>query len=395
VALLQEELKTPPPRVPWPLPPPSPRDTLEVGVEEWRASTLRIIDERMALFDTPEKQPRPVASPALSDFPHGNPHHALGLNELLEMILLYATPKSQFAAWNVSKGWGDMVAHILQNLFRVPYPCGPVGYGDAIPPNLNWLQPSDTELAHFQETLAILTGPSPQWKIPDSFLAARLSHAEKLPQSTSDAFRMFSEVNFSFGIWDGPILRADGPCWMDLSQFQVNPYFVDLLGDSLQLSQGSWAITIKPHLEHHLSNHALINGRNNVHDMFLTSPPCKVLGIYALSMGNTLLQLVSRIRRVDGIRIEDLLPQIRQHISTAIEHWRDSSQPMRQRIAEGRWTRFSSSHNKGQAWSRPGLPKLLVFLESAEQSGPTFAQCVYFSCQERPRVWVDEWNQPV
>ena len=129
--------------------------------------------------------------------------------------------------------------------------------------------------------------------------------------------------------------------------------------------------------------------------MFLTSPPCKVLSIYALSTNDRRLQLVSRIRRVEGIRIGDLLPQIRQHIPTAIERWRDSSQILRERIAGERWTKFSSPRNKRRAYGLPGLPKLLVFLESAERSDSTLAHWIHFSSQEYLRVWEEEWNQPV
>ena len=44
VSRMQEEEGLGAPRIPWPLPPPSRRDTLEIGVEEWRASALRTID---------------------------------------------------------------------------------------------------------------------------------------------------------------------------------------------------------------------------------------------------------------------------------------------------------------------------------------------------------------
>ncbi|KAI4610198.1 hypothetical protein J4E83_008424 [Alternaria metachromatica] len=152
-AAMREALGEVPPRVPWPLPFRRPREQLEIGVEEWRESSLRIIDQRIALYDPKSSGKRsPLATPpAKSENQNGLPHRALGIKELLEQILRYATPSAQYAAWNVSKGWRDMVRYILQTQFRIPYPCGPVEYGDAIQPDLNWLQPSDSEIARFQE----------------------------------------------------------------------------------------------------------------------------------------------------------------------------------------------------------------------------------------------------
>ncbi|KAI4695719.1 hypothetical protein J4E81_006047 [Alternaria sp. BMP 2799] len=400
-AAMRETSGEVPPRVPWPLPFPRPREQLEIGVEEWRESSLRIIDQRIALYDSKSSGKRSplAASPAKSENQNGLPHRALGIKELLEQILRYATPSTQYAAWNVSKGWREMVRYILQTQFRIPYPCGPVEYGDAIQPDLNWLQPSDSEIAKFQEVVDQLLENSYCGLFPDSFFTARLSHADKLPQSTFDEFAAFCECVLPVESTAAPLSRDDGPCWMDLSQFEVNPHFTDRFGDSLQPMDGGYALTITPHLQRHLRDQALMPELNElVHTMFLTNPPCKGLGIYTFGPETRFrdLELIERIHNVDGIRIGDLLPRIQQHLSVAIERWRYRAVSMREVIAEESWTRMSSDSEKLSKWTEPGLPQLLFFLESADHNefDPTFAQALF---QTRDS-WIEreaQWKRPI
>ncbi|KAI4673402.1 uncharacterized protein J4E84_011127, partial [Alternaria hordeiaustralica] len=381
-----------------------------IGVEEWRASALRTIDERMALFDSPEKTSRPATRPDVSDPAHGLPHRALGVKELLEQILRELMPSTLYVAWNVSKGWRDMVSYILQTRFHSPHPCAPVDHGESIQPGLGWMQPSESEIVEFQDTVdRLYQAPQPETFRDTFLLTARLPHADKVPNSTSDIFRTLCQRQFAFLYAPGGyeslsvealLSRVDGPRWLDLSQFEVNPYFIDRFGDCLQLTRGSFVITTKPRLQHCLRDDALPTGFQQLVDtMFLTNPPCKALGIYALcgdgDNGIGGFQLVEKVHRADGIRVGDFLPQIRQHIPTAIESWRHKSQDMREYIAEEKWTKFSGSGNKLQSWWGPGLPKLLVFLESAEQPRPTFAQCTHFGYQDYNNVFRKEWNEAV
>lgn len=224
----------------------------------------------------------------------------------------------------------------------------------------------------------------------DAFLlAARLPQAEKVPQSTSDAFRVLCEAQFAVFYTSGRFLvevllsRLGGPRWTDLSQFQINPYFLDQLEDCLQLTHGSFVVTIEPRLQHDLRDRALPTGLEQLVDtMFLTSPPCKVLGIYALSPESARpspegLHSVKRLHRANGIRVGDLLRQIRQLMPTAIRRWRDNSRTIHQHIEREDWTRMSSHSSKCQALGGPGFPKLFGFLEFAEDFRVTCTQCTY------------------
>ena len=84
MALLQEDLEVALPRIPWPLPPPRPREHLEAGAEEWRSATLRYIDTRPNMYGpaAPEREHPP---PNLSADRTARVcfHHALDVNELL------------------------------------------------------------------------------------------------------------------------------------------------------------------------------------------------------------------------------------------------------------------------------------------------------------------------
>ncbi|KAF2822194.1 hypothetical protein CC86DRAFT_358321 [Ophiobolus disseminans] len=92
---------------PWPLPPPRPREELELGVEEWRSNTLRTIDTRISLYE-----PRPTIPGTTRPSTFTNtglrptichPHCALYVTGILENVLRYAIPSAQYNAWNVSK----------------------------------------------------------------------------------------------------------------------------------------------------------------------------------------------------------------------------------------------------------------------------------------------------
>ncbi|KAH6851602.1 hypothetical protein BKA58DRAFT_39481 [Alternaria rosae] len=134
--------------------------------------------------------------------------------------------------------------------------------------------------------------------------------------------------------------------------------------------------------------------------MFLTSPPCKVLGIYALSPESARpspegLQSVKRLLRANGIRVGDLLRQIRQLMPMAIRCWRDNSQTICQHIEREDWTRMSSHSCKCRALGGPGFPKLFGFLEFAEDFRATSTQCIYLGYQRDWTLFPQEWNEPV
>jgi hypothetical protein len=129
-ALRHEIFGIAPSRVPWPLPPPRPHVELDAGVEDWRATALRVIDARLALYNNNSLTSRvslhtTSTASTEANAVRGCPNRVLGVNELLEEILRNLAPCAQYAAWDVSVSWRRMKAYILRTSYRTPYPCPP------------------------------------------------------------------------------------------------------------------------------------------------------------------------------------------------------------------------------------------------------------------------------
>ena len=203
-------------------------------------------------------------------------------------MLQEATPRTQYAAWAVSDRWEEMVTYILQNCFREPHPCAPIEYGQLIERELEWLQPSASEIACFESNLeelaqeGTLIEQGDVRKLSRFFCPAHLTQGKELPHSAYELFRTFCQHRCHPDSLAALPPRTDGPHWLDLTQLQVNPHFVDLFQDFLQLTQGTCEIAVKPHLDQHLRYQTWLTTPvpgNLVQSMFLTQPPCKVLGL--------------------------------------------------------------------------------------------------------------------
>jgi len=189
LALSFEEDGEVPPHVPWPLPPPRPREELEAGVEEWRSTVLHAIDTRLALYahgPTQSSAARPTIHSNADHHPTvGRAHRALCVSEILENILRHATPSSQYAAWNVSVAWRDMIAFILKSQYRSHIPCSPVDYDQLVDIKIQWLQPSAPEIAHTAEVVDMISRGAGRHAY--FYFPARLTQAHELPELTSNA----------------------------------------------------------------------------------------------------------------------------------------------------------------------------------------------------------------
>jgi hypothetical protein len=123
---LQDEYERPGvPYGPHRLLPLRPRSRLELGVEEWRQLRLRMIDACVArysrLSSTP-RQPREndetTPPQVLRSNGHSKGDRALGVPELLEQILQYLDPESQYAASLVSRSWRATSLYIVRTRYR-------------------------------------------------------------------------------------------------------------------------------------------------------------------------------------------------------------------------------------------------------------------------------------
>ena len=372
-------------------------DQLEQSIEEWRISALRTIDKRLALYDSkPTGQNAPPATSSAS--PHtrySGSHRALDVVEVLEQILSYTSPRTHYKAWNVSRRWREIVVHMLDTQYHAPYPCVAVEHGDTIPPNMKRLSPSEDEVAQLQAQIDIDSMIEHRLRLgwTDLFITARFTQADTLPQQMLTAVHTSIHSEFESHELRSFYSTSDGSRWMDLSQFEVNPYFTDLFGDCFQEFKGSYYITIKPHIQDYLRNLASSTGPSReqlIQDMFLTRPPCKVLRIYATMKSREGLQVVGSVHQTDGVRIGDLLPQLQQHCSTATELWYTRSQLLRTEIVGH--TDLENSH---RAWICPGFPKLVIFPEATEQLYPSSAQHICTFSQRHKEMHMREWHEDV
>ena len=368
-------------------------DQLEKSVEESRTSALRVIDERIALYDPKSvDQKASLTTPLVSQHTrHGGSHRALDVVELLEQILSHASPRTHYAAWNVSRHWREVVVHTLDTQYRVPYPCAAVEHGDAIPPSLKWLPPSNDEVTELQDTIDMTSSGTHDRRLFDPFLTAQFTQANTLPQPLLNALHTRFLVDFRMRSFKDFYYPEDCPRLLDLSQVEVNPYFVDLFGDCFQSTQGNYTITVKPRIKDYFQDISSAKGpyrEQLIHSMFLTRPPCKVLRIYAIGKSHEDLQVVGTVNRTDGIHIGDLLLLLQKRLSTAIEVWRNRSQSLREDIAGH--TTLRGIH---KAWNCPGFPKLAIFLESTTEHGPPMAQRLSYINQRNHYMHKTEWHE--
>jgi hypothetical protein len=163
---LQDEYERPGvPYGPHRLLPLRPRSRLEPGVEEWRQLRLRMIDAYVARYSRLSSTPRqlPVNSPStprqlrendettppqvLRSNGHSKGDRALGVPELLEQILQYLDPESQYAASLVSRSWCATSLYIVRTRYSSQYPCAPIEYNQTITVDVPGLRPTQEEIS--------------------------------------------------------------------------------------------------------------------------------------------------------------------------------------------------------------------------------------------------------
>ena len=373
-------------------------DQLGQGIEEWRTSALSAIDKRIALYN-PKLTHQNVAPATSSASPHtrySESHRALDVVEILEQILSHTSPRTHYKACNISKRWREIVVHMLETQYRVPYPCPPVEYGDTIPSDLDWLQPPEDEATKLQNAINGTPG-SDQNIVINPFLTALWTQARIFPQPVLNVIRDMASRQSKFLNLSDFSSETGEARWMDLSQFRVNPYFVELFGDCFRSTESSYTIIIKPHILEYLEQLETVKGtvrEQLVHDMYLTQPPCKVLRTYAVRRFSDGLQMIGQVHQTNGVRIRDLLHmlQVDRKFSRAIDQWRTRSEYLRKAIADHTPDVFSLSDEE-KLWACPGFPKLVIFFEALEQPHPTFAQELYNNTPYRKSAQKKEWHE--
>lgn len=114
--------------------------------------------------------------------------------------------------------------------------------------------------------------------------------------------------------------------WLDLSQFKMNPYILELLSGRTEQKLGRLEIALQSgSSEQYIFQEPILKSRfaKLIGQMFLTKPLYKALSIYASRVDNRLLHPFDRIYDEGGIRIGQFLATLEQHASDLLSVWRE------------------------------------------------------------------------
>ena len=130
----------------------------------------------------------------------------------------------------------------------------------------------------------------------------------------------------------------------------------------------------------------------SMHNMFVTRPPCKSLGIYIIH-SPVRFEKLACVDAACGIRAKQLLEAIYECAPTAVKCWQGQAQSLRKAIAS------LDTTSKAQV-TVPGFPKVFLFLEMhLHEPKPghvtamfaNLASDMYFFGSKSKNVWEDEW----
>ena len=377
-----------PPQIPWPKPPPRPRCELEVGIEEWRRSRLRMMDHLVAQWKasnnsharhtgiraatvttSKSSQPKPQFT--------SKAHSALHIAEILEIIVGLLDPESMLTLRAVSTTLRATVSAVLELQYRKNYPCGPIKYYEKIPQDLDWMKPTEAEIVELE--LDIHNRSTPGFRSRDQFVyPARITQAQCLSNTTCIATRNIwnSHINSRYRNDDWvpslPLDTSDNR-WLDLSQIQINPYLSHCFGDRAQGIEGRLEIKLlsSPNYITRSPFITLESLSSLVRPMYATQPPCKSLGIYVhyarAPDHNGWIRRLTTVEAEDGVRIGQLADALDQHSATAVDSWLEDVTSEREDIAGRKWKDYSLSRTypSRESWmDRCKVePKILVLFD--------------------------------
>jgi len=209
-------------------------------------------------------------------------------------------------------------------------------------------------------------------------LSETLNHLDST--QPSHAFPWYHRVRVS---------RETDIFWLDLSQFEVNPYLEALFVEEHQSKHhlGRWEICLRAAaspqtllLNSLLSNKALLEIFGS---MQVTSPPCRALGIYHDDYWKTHTNgrntLLTRIRNDQGVRVSELLYALQQVAPIVLETWFKNTEWLVGEILQAHWI--------DDIWNVPGAPTIHIYLDNVDMSDDVHMFKSIASAEE-----VDAWS---
>jgi len=364
-----------------PIAQPSYSATEQLAVDLWRVQVRAEVSKRMSTYtsstvDVPRSQIQPTLGP-----PHQKvhtEHRIFHIPELLDLILSLTDPETQVSALSVATFWASSALSVISSQknvhgFRSLHVHPPIEYGQLITPELVPRRPTSDDIEQFGAHLRRLIERRYNGRAKIIYCPARYTQIRDLPGDIAQALNELdvSQRHKVHQHLPFVVARDTDVYWLDLSQFEVNPYFEQLFAreDRIRSRLGRWEInlrasTTKGHLliEHDDTVDSLIHAIGSMH---VTNPPVRCLGVYHNSMCAEGMpgfnKLLVRVRNDEGIRIAELLAALESVAPTVLETWRFNTQFLLDH-------RLKNAHWLDNVWLFPGVPRLSIHLDHTDMS---------------------------
>ncbi|KAG9380691.1 hypothetical protein A1F94_008011 [Pyrenophora tritici-repentis] len=193
----------------------TPNDTLG-NDEGWRVEVVQMIATRQSFYISDPESTTKTPPKA-----NGPIDQALKLPEIIEAIIQQATPAVQAAAWNINHTWRDTVK-IFMRPYQ-PHRSSPSMYrGQDIGAYKPYVTPLQAEIAQIERVAPTLS----QLAEVDSdkfFFPATIMQSPLLSQEVFDTINISHERCFRRDYGHRTYRKRQ---WLDLSQFEFNPYLL-------------------------------------------------------------------------------------------------------------------------------------------------------------------------
>ena len=361
---------------------------------QWRSDVIKHIDARISQFKPGawSTQIARVHRPTSA----ASGHRALRIPELLDKILMFAGPASQLSAWYVSSGWRRSAKSVIGScngptFWNVQPGHVPVEYGSTVDDSAEtWIAPTQQELDAFSHIVSqtmqrVERGCAPRDKWPQEhvnkkilYFPARYTQAPSLPPAFSTVLDHLDDAQHAaitstyYMIQDQPTSRNPDRYWLDFSQFDLNPHFTALFPSRLSCVSGRIEIGLRQCNSHetaHVLDPLFSRGLTDfLGSMFLTQPPCQVVGIYHCA--NTTLgyrgyrehcetskkELLVRLRNDEGVKVGQVLAALIKYAPRVLSAWLAQAASLKAKVSSGHW--------QEDIWRVPGSPRFVMLLDS-------------------------------
>ncbi|KAF2107207.1 hypothetical protein BDV96DRAFT_307773 [Lophiotrema nucula] len=262
------------------------------------------------------------------------------------------------------------------------------------PHMLQWLEPSRDEVEQFKKDLFKTLARQSRYETVRAkfvYFPARFTQrltmdlGDEMSQTLDsvDQFQGHPIINPYFDItrtapapgldgdsvWPGSRDQFDGNLyWLDFSQFRINPYFEALLDNLGRTTRGRYEISLSTTESPHILFGSTATQRQGllqyIGDMYLTQPPCTVVGLYH-SRDNRFedndvraadIRLIRRIHNPEGIRVGQILSALAHSVPEVLSNWRSRVDELEERVSNGHWTE--------DFWNVPNSPSITLLLDN-------------------------------